>query len=133
VCEGTNHHHGKIFNFSECIFHFEARSPLGEVAGSLGFGKPLLNLVINKLDKGIILLGELLLEDVIVLGPDLLHPLLAHPVSDHDHLLQGEDRLLAVLVSRDGGGGPGPHGGAAGARHGHRVHIHHRLWGARGF
>ena len=55
VCEGTNHHHGKIFNFSECIFHFEARSPLGEVAGSLGFGKPLLNLVINKLDKGIIL------------------------------------------------------------------------------
>ena len=75
------------------------------------------------------LLGELLLQDVVVLGPDLLHPLLAHPVCDHYHLLQGEDRLLAVLLP--GGGDPGPHG-AAGAGHGHRVHVHHRLRGARG-
>ena len=75
------------------------------------------------------LLRELLLEDVVVLGPDLLHPLLAHPVCDHDHLLQSEDRLLAVLVPS--GGGPGPHG-AAGACHGHRVHVHHRFRGARG-
>ena len=75
------------------------------------------------------LLRELLLQDVIVLGPDLLHPLLAHPVCNHYHLLQGEDWLLAVLLP--GGGNPGPHG-AAGARHGHRVHVHHRLRGARG-
>jgi len=130
VGEGT-HRHGKFFlTFLNVSFTLKLdSSPLGEVAGSLGFGEPLLNLVINKLDKGIILLGELLLEDVIVLGPDLLHPLLAHPVRDHDHLLQGEDRLLAVLVPD--GGGPCPHG-AAGASHGHRVHVHHRLRGARG-
>ena len=56
VGEGT-HRHGKFFlTFLNVSFTLKLdSSPLGEVAGSLGFGEPLLNLVINKLDKGIIL------------------------------------------------------------------------------
>lgn len=44
---------GKILTF----LNVSLRSwpPLGEVAGCLGLSKPLLDLVVNKLDKGIIL------------------------------------------------------------------------------
>ena len=68
------------------------------------------------------LLGQFLLQNVIVFGSDLFHPLGAHSVCDHLHLLQGEDGLV-LLAGR---------GAAGGAGHGHVVHIHHRLRGARG-
>ena len=49
---------------------------LRQVAWQLGLAEPLLDLVINKLDEGVVLLRELLLQDLIVLLADLVRAIL---------------------------------------------------------
>jgi len=92
---------------------------LGQITRRLWFCEALLDLMVDKLDKSIVLFREFLLENVIVLGPNLLNSLLAHSFGDHRHLLEGEDWFLCLT--------------AAGAC---LLHVHHRFggtWGRHGW
>jgi len=50
--------------------------------------------MVDELDKSIVLFRELLMKDLVVLCPDLLHPLATHPLCYEGHLPQAEDRFV---------------------------------------
>jgi len=70
---------------------------LAEVAGRHGFVESLLDLVVDELDEGIVLFREFLLQDLVILGPHLLHPLVTHPLGNHAHLFESEYGFIRVL------------------------------------
>jgi len=72
---------------------------LGQITRRLWLCEALLDLVVDELDKSIVLFREFLLENVVVLGPDLLDSLLAHSFGDHRHLLEGEDGFLCLTTA----------------------------------
>jgi len=75
---------------------------LAEVARGHGFVESFLDLMVDELDEGIILLGQFLLQDLVVLSTNLLHPLCTHSLSNHAHLLECEDGLFCLLFAWGG-------------------------------
>lgn len=69
----------------------------------------LLYLVVRELDKGVVLLGQLGVEDAIVLFSDVVLTLLDHPLADQADLTEGEQGLVPARRGghqgrRSGGG-----------------------------
>lgn len=67
----------------------------------------LLDLVVRELDERVVLLGQLGVEDAVVLLPDLALPLLDHALADQAHLPEGEERLITGRGQGRGSGGAG--------------------------
>jgi len=68
---------------------------LRQVAGQLGLVETLLNLVVDEFDEGVVLLGQLLLQNLVVFLANLIRSFLTHSFANDGHLPERENRFLS--------------------------------------
>jgi len=68
---------------------------LRQVAGQLGLVETLLNLVVDEFDERVVLLGQLLLQNLVVFLANLIRSFLTHSFANDGHLPERENRFLS--------------------------------------